>query len=156
MAEISSIQNTKLNQGLKLNNAESLGRVKTVILESPSTAAWATGDTVASPVNIPAGARIVGYYVFNQAFGTGSSLSVGLRASKDVDPDQTVVGTDIIVNNRNVAAQAAFDHVSSSGSMLTGFEQVTDRVTNVFGTITGTTITANARFKIILFVSLAD
>ena len=83
MAEIVSKQAAKVAAGTKLTAAD-VGIARTVVITSPDTATYANGDTLASPVIIPAGSRVLcGGFVSCADMGTSITLDVGLRKVSD-------------------------------------------------------------------------
>lgn len=155
MPEIVSLEATKIAAGNKLRNDEALGRVKVISITSPVTAAWAQNDTIASPVDIPKGARILGYRVFHEAMGTSVTMDIGLRASATVDAAQTVIDVDGIADGLAVATAGVKDETSGAGVMIgvgTNTIYRTTQMSNVYATLLSANPTDDAQFRIDLYV----
>jgi len=158
MAEIVTLEAAKVAAGTKLRNDEALGRLQVITLSSPATAAWAENDTVASPVNLPVGTRIVGYKVFHEAMGTSVTMDIGLRASADVDPAQTVIDVDGIADGLDVAAAGIKTDAGAAGALInvsaTESVQRTDTVSNVYATLLAANPDDDQQFRIDVIVAL--
>lgn len=161
MAEIVSLEAAKVAAGTKLTNDESLGRVHVVSLSTPLAAAataWAQNDTIASPVDLPKGTRILGYKVYHEAMGTSVEMDIGLRASPTVDAAQTVIDVDGIADGLDVAAAGIKDESDSAGVYLgvsaTVAIQRTTQVANIYASLLAATPDAGQVFRIDVFVAL--
>jgi len=158
MPELVSLEAAKVAAGSKLNNNEALGRLQVISLSSPAAAAWAQDDTLASPVDIPVGSRIVGYKVRNEAFGASVVLDIGLRASLSVDAAQTVIDVDGIADGIDISAAAENDDCSGAAGVLvdvgTNTIYRTAQVSNVYATFAGADPTDDAQIRIDVIVAL--
>jgi hypothetical protein len=144
MAEIVSKQAAKVAAGTKLTGAD-VGKPTVVVITSPDTAAWAQNDTIASPVIIPKGSRILPYgYASHADMGTSITLDVGLRLVSTgvaVDADGIAAAVDV--------ATAAARSVLNNGALVAaGVEYVTTADTYLYATLAGGTPTANAQIRI--------
>lgn len=144
MAEIVSKQAAKVAAGTKLTGAD-VGKATLVVITSPDTAAYANGDTLASPQIIPKGSRILDYGYVNCAdMGTSITLDVGLRLVSTgvaVDADGIAAAVDV--------ATAAVRGILNSGALVKdGVEYVTTADTYLYATLNGGTPTANAQIKV--------
>ena len=160
MAEIVSLEAAKVAAGTKLRNDEAFGRVHVLSISSPATAAWAQNDTIASPVDLPVGTRIVGFKVFHGAMGTSVTMDVGLRASASVDSAQTVIDVDGIADGLNVAT-AGVKSDQTNGANTGTYLHVTDNtvtrtttIANVYATLLSADPTDDAQFRIDVYVAL--
>lgn len=162
MAEIVSLEAAKVAAGTKMSNDEALGQVKVISISSPlsaANAAWAQNDTIASPVDIPVGSRILGYRVYHEAMGTSVTMDIGLRASPTVDPAQTVIDVDGIADGLNVAAAGVKSELDSVGALIgvstTQAIYKTTQVSNIYATLLSANPTDGQVFRIDVFVGLA-
>ena len=160
MAEIASLEAAKVTAGTKLRNDEALGRVHVVSISSPATAAWAQNDTIASPVDLPVGTRILGFKAFHNAMGTSVTMDIGLRASATVDPAQTVIDVDGIADGLDVAAAGVKSEMSAVGTTGTYIDTADNTVTrlttvaNIYATLLSANPTDDAQFHIDVYVAL--
>lgn len=160
MAEIVSLEAAKVAAGTKLANDEALGRLHVVTISSPATAAWAQNDTIASPVDLPIGTRIVGFSVFHQAMGTSVTMDVGLRASATVDSAQTVIDVDGIADGLDVAAagtKSEHTAVANTGTYIDATDNTVTRLTsvaNIYASLLSANPTDDAQFRIDVIVAL--
>lgn len=145
MAEQVSRQAAKVAALTKMSNTEALGKVSTIVITSPATVTWANGDTVASPVKLPKGTRILcGGYVSNAAMGASVVLDVGLR---DATSAAAAIDADGIA--AAVAVASAGRTVLNNGALVAaGVEYVTDQDSYIYATLSGATPTANAQIRI--------
>lgn len=160
MAEIVSLEAAKVAANTKLKNDEALARLHVVSISSPATAAWAQNDTIASPVDLPVGTRIVGFSVFHQAMGTSVTMDIGLRASPTVDSAQTVIDVDGIADGLDVAAAGTKSEHSAVGTTGTYIDAAdntvtrTTQVANIYATLLSANPTDDAQFRIDVIVAL--
>ncbi|MDX1497048.1 MAG: hypothetical protein R3352_05805 [Salinisphaeraceae bacterium] len=160
MAEISSVEATAVDAGNKLSNDQALGRVHVVTITTPSTAAWAQNDTIASPVDLPIGTRILGFRVYHEAMGTSVTMDIGLRKSATVDAAQTVVDVDAIADGLDVASaglKSELTALANTGTYIDAVDNVVTRttsVTNIYATLLDANPTDDAQFRIDVFVAL--
>jgi hypothetical protein len=160
MPEINSLEAAKVAAGNKLSNDEALGRIKAITISSPAAAAWAQDDTIASPVDLPVGTRILGFKVFHGALGTGVLMDIGLRASPHVDPAQTVIDVDGIADGLDVAAagiKSELGGVATTGTYIDVTDNTVtrlDKVANIYASLLGADPTDDAQFRIDVIVAL--
>lgn len=157
MAEIVSLEAAKVAANTKLKNDEALARVHTVSICSPATAAWAENDTIASPVDLPVGTRILGYKVFHEAMGTSVTMDIGLRASPTVDSAQTVIDVDGIADGLDVAAAGIKSDAGAAGVMInvgTNTVYRTTQVSNIYATLLSANPDDDQQFRIDVYVAL--
>ena len=141
MAEQASKQAAKVTAGTKLTGAD-FGKATFVVITSPDTVTWANGDTIASPVIIPKGSRILPHgYASHADMGTSITLDVGLRKVSD----GTAVDADGIAAAVDVATAAARSVLSNGALVKDGVEYVTTVDTYLYATLAGGTPTANAQ-----------
>lgn len=151
MVEIVSRQAANVAAGTKLKNHEALGRLHSLLISSPATAAWAQNDTIASPVLLPAGTRITGLgKVFHEAFGASVVLDIGLR-----DKDGTVIDVDGIADGLDISGAGITD--ANNGELVDenapqGY--VTTVPAYVYASLLGANPTDDAQLKIELPVVL--
>lgn len=143
MAEIVSRQAASVAAGTKRTGAD-IGKPTVVVITSPATAAWAQNDTIASPMIIPAGSRILanGYASF-EAFGASVVLDVGLRKVSDgtaVDADGIAVGVDVSSAGRAV--------LNSGALVKDGVEYLTTVDTYLYATLGGANPTDDKQIRI--------
>ena len=144
MAEIVSKQAAKVAAGTKLTGAD-MGKPTVVVITSPDTAAWAQNDTIASPVIIPKGSRILSHgYVSCADMGTAITLDVGLRKVSD----GTAIDADGIAAAVDVATAATRSILNSGALVKDGVEYVTTADAYLYATLAGGTPTANAQLRI--------
>jgi hypothetical protein len=144
MAEQVSKQAAKVAAGTKLTGAD-MGKPTVVVMTSPDTVTWAQNDTLASPVIIPKGSRILPYgYASFQDMGTSITLDVGLRKVSD----GTAVDADGIAAAVDVATAAARSILNNGALVKDGVEYVTTVDTYLYATLGGGTPTANAQICI--------
>jgi hypothetical protein len=164
MAEISSLEAAKVAANTKLRNDEALGRVHVVSISAPLAAAataWAENDTIASPVDLPKGTRILGFNVFHEAMGTSVTMDIGLRKSATVDPAQTVVDADGIAADLDVAAAGVKSHltaVANTGEYIdvsaTQAIKRLDDVCNIYASLLDANPDDGQVFRIDVYVAL--
>lgn len=160
MAEIVSREAAKVAAGTKLRNDESLGRVHVLSISSPASAAWAQNDTIASPVDLPIGTRILGFRVFHGALTTSVTMDIGLRASASVDAAQTVIDVDGIADGLDVAAagiKSEDSSVTTTGDYIDVAASTilrTTQVANVYATLLSANPTDDVQFRIDIYVAL--
>ena len=153
MTELLSVQAQRLNSEGKLLNTESIGRVKTIILESLDNVAWSSGDVVTSPVDLPKGTRILGLSIYHSAFGNGSLGFVFLRVPERIDPTRRNLG--FLANSINIVNAGGSDTTGSSNDVFENFDNTTTEISNVaFSLSNAGAITANATFKLVVTVAL--
>lgn len=161
MAEIVSLEAAKVAAGTKLANDEALGRLQVISISTPLAAAataWAENDTIASPIDLPVGTRIVGYKVFHEAMGTSVTMDIGLRASANVDSAQTVIDVDGIADGLDVAAAGIKTEAGAAGALInvsaTQAIYRTTQVSNVYASLLAATPDAGQVFRIDVIVAL--
>lgn len=154
MAELVSREAAKVAAKTKMTNDEALARVHVLSITSPATAAWAQNDTIASPVVLPVGTRILGYRVFSGALGTSVTMDIGLRG---IDSAQTVIDVDGIADGLDVAAAGAESELSGFGASVFGTAAPILRTTLpsvVYATLLSANPTDDIQFRIDVFVAL--
>lgn len=152
MPEFNSRQAAKIAAGTKIGAGESGGTIRSVVLTSPATAAWAQNDTLASGVPIPIGSRFLSMsYVSNEAMGASVTLDVGIRDFT------TKVAIDADGIGAAVAVSSAGRSLLNNGALITaGIESLTTVVTEVYATLTAANPTDNAQFRIEVFYLSPD
>lgn len=146
MAEIVSKQAALVAAGTKqLGPKMGVGKPTTVVITSPDTVTWAQNDTIASPVLIPKGSRILCHsYVSCADMGTSITLDVGLRKASDgtaIDADGIAAAIDV--------ATAAVRAVLNNGALVKdGVEYITTEDSYLYATLAGGTPGANAQLRI--------
>jgi len=152
MPEFNSRQAAKVAAGTKLGAGESGGVVRSVVLTSPATAAWAQNDTLASGVPIPIGSRFLSMsYVSNEAMGASVTLDVGIRNfDTKVAIDQDGIGAAVAVSS------AGRSVVNNGVLVAAGVESLTTVVTEVYATLIAANPTDNAQFRIEVFYLSPD
>ena len=116
-----------------------------MVITSPDTATYANGDTLASPVIIPAGSRVLcGGFVSCADMGTSITLDVGLRKVSD----GTAIDADGIAAAVDVATAATRAALNSGALVKDGVEYVTAVDSYLYATLAGGTPTANAQLRI--------
>lgn len=144
MAEQTSKQAAKVAAGAKLTGAD-MGKPTVVVITSPDTVTWAQNDTIASPVIIPKGSRILcGGFVSCADMGTSITLDVGLRKVSD----GTAIDADGIAAAVDVATAATRAALNSGALVKDGVEYVTTADAYLYATLGGGTPTANAQLRI--------
>jgi hypothetical protein len=146
MAEIQSRQAVKVVGGTKNLNADS-GRVRTVVLETPAAyAALQIGDTVAGGVYIPAGCRVLGARVSNNANAASVTISIGLRKKKD----GTVLNAGAIASGIAITAATTNPTAASNGTYLAAgaAAQVLTDDAEVYLTTAGAISTLNVAIRV--------
>lgn len=144
MAEFNSRQAALIAAGSKtLSN--SLGKLRTLVITTPATAAWAQNDTFASGIRLPKGVRfLASSFVSHEAFGASVTLDVGIR---NFDGAKTVIDADGIA--ASVAISSAGRSALNNGALVAaGVESVTTAETEVYATFTGANPTDNAQLRI--------
>lgn len=157
MAEIVSLEAAKVAAGTKLRNDEALGRLHVLSISSPATAAWAQNDTIASPVDLPVGARILGYVLYHGALGASVTMDIGLRAALSVDAAQTVIDVDGIADGLDVAAAGIKSSFSAAGNLIGVAAQTiyrTTQVSNVYISLLSANPTDDIQFRLDVLVAL--
>ncbi len=144
MAEQVSRQAAKVAAGTKMAPNEAGGKMRTVVITSPAAVTWANGDTIASPVVIPVGSRILcGSFISCVDMGTSITADLGLRNANTgvaVDLDGIAAAVDV--------ATAAVRSVANNGALVAdGIEYVTLVPTVAVLTLNGGTPTANAQIR---------
>lgn len=154
MAEIVSREAAKVAAGTKLTNDEALGRMQVLSISSPATAAWAQNDTIASPVVLPVGTRILGYRVFHGALGASVTMDIGLRQANAAG---TVIDADGIADGLDIAAAGVKTETTTPGVLVTVGTNTIYRTT-VPSVVYATLLTANptddVQFRIDIYVAL--
>jgi hypothetical protein len=152
MAEQVSRQAAKVAAGTKLAPNEAYGKVRNVTITSPATVTWANGDTIASPVILPVGTRILcGSYISCADMGASITADIGLR-----DTSGTAIDLDGIAAAIDVAS-AAVRAVANNGALVKdGVEYVTTVPSVLVLTLNGGTPTANAQIRADIQVCTAD
>ena len=152
MAEQVSRQAAKVAANQKMAPNEAYGKKRAVVITSPAAVTWANGDTIASPVVLPAGTRIaLGSRVSCAAMGASVVLAVGLRnAQTGVAIDAAGIATGV-----SVASAGQYD-LANGTFTAAGAEYVTTVPTQVFATLSGATPTANAQIRIEVEIITAD
>jgi len=152
MAEQVSRQAAKLVANSKLAPHEALGKKRVIVITSPAAVTWAQNDTIASPVPLPVGTRILcGSYASHQDMGTSITLDVGLR-----DKNGTAIDADGIAAAVDVATAAARTVLNNGALVKDGAEYVTDQISYVYATLGGGTPGANAQIRIEVEVITPD
>ena len=146
MAEQVSKQAARLaasSAGYKLRSGD-FGKKSVITITSPDTVTWANGDTIASPVLLPAGTRFTcGSFISCADMGTSITCDVGVR-----DVDGVAIDADGIAAAVDVAT-AAVRAVANNGALVKdGVEYVTTKPSYVYATLAGGTPTANAQIRI--------
>ena len=131
--------NTK-NLGPKMG----LGKKTAIVFTSPDTVTWANGDTIASPILIPKGSRVLcDNYISCADMGTSITADIGLRKASDgtaIDADGIAAAIDV--------ASAAVRAVANNGALVKdGVEYITTEDSYVYLTLNGGTPTANAQIR---------
>lgn len=152
MAEIVSLEAAKVAASTKMTNDEALGRLHVISISSPATAAWAQNDTIASPVTLPVGTRIIDCWVFHEAMGTSVTMDIGLR---QIDSDQTVIDVDGIADGLDVAS-AGVTHGVNGAFMNPASNTIyrTTAASNVYASLLAANPTDDAQFRIDVVVAL--
>lgn len=144
MAEFNSRQAAKIAAGTKLLPSEGSSKVKTVIMTTPATAAWAQNDTIVSGVRIPAGARfLASSIVSHEAFTTSVTLEVGIRnwvTKAVIDADGIAAAVSI--------ASAGRTAINNGALVAAGVDSVTTVDCEVYCTLTGANPTDNAQLRL--------
>jgi hypothetical protein len=156
MAEIVSLEAAKVAANSKMTNDEALGRLKIITITSPATAAWAQNDTIASPVDLPVGSRIVDCWVHHEAMGTSVTMDIGLRAAESVDAAQTVIDVDGIADGIDVASAGQSHAVNGEYVNVTATTPIkrTTQVSNVYASLLSANPTDDQQFRIDVVVAL--
>jgi hypothetical protein len=148
MAEIVSRQAAKVAANTKMNAGEAGGKVSLIEITSPATVAWAQNDTIASPVILPVGTKILlNGYVSNAALTTSVTLDVGLR--------HAVTGAEVDLDGiaTAVSVAAAGRSVLNNGALLAaGVAYVTTVPTVIVATVGGANPTDDAQLNIQILV----
>lgn len=145
MAEIKSRQAAVMGTTAKILAASVGGKVRKAIISSPATVAWANGDTLASGVRVPKGARFtLGSQAVHAAMGTSVKLDVGVR---NFDTKE-VVDADGIAAAVDVAAAGAGTVLANGALLAAGSEYIADQDLELYATLSGGTPTANAQIRI--------
>lgn len=151
MAEQVSKQAAKAAANTRLSPNEAYGRKRVIVITSPDTVTWANGDTIASPVLLPAGARFTaGSRASCAAMGASVVLDVGLRDVNGVAIDADGIAAAVSVAS---AGRVALDN---GAFVAAGAEYVTTKPGYVYATLSGATPTANAQIRIEVEVVTAD
>lgn len=142
MPEFQSRQSAKIALGQKLNANEN-GRERTVVIQSPVTHAILNGDTVASGVIIPAGARFTADSLVRcAALGASVTMSIGIR-----DPITKVAIDATAIASALAVATAQAGLAANNGTKMTnGQEYVTTQDVEPYLTFGGANLTANTQF----------
>lgn len=150
MTEITSLEAAKVAAGTKLHNSEALGRVHVLTICSPATAAWAQDDTIASPVSLPAGTRVLGVTVHHEAMGSSVTMDVGLRQTDGtvIDANGIADGIDVASAGVTEAANGELVTVGTNTIYTTAVESV------VYATLADANPTDDAQFRIDVQVAL--
>ena len=154
MAEIVSQEAAIVAAGNKITNDVALGRIKVVTISTPASAAYAQDDTIASPVALPVGSRIIGFKVFHGAFGAGTQLNIGLRQT---DAAKTVISANAIATVLDIAAVGNKSEASGAGGYLTVANNTitrTPEVSNIYATFANADPTDDAQLRIDVMVAL--
>jgi len=152
MAEFDSRQAANIAAGTKMKPGEVGGKVRTLVITSPATAAWAQNDTIASGVPLPVGSRILASSIVSHAaMGTSVTMDIGLRNFATGD----VIDADGIAAALNVAS-AGLTAANNGALVKEGAEYVTTAVTEVYATLGGAKPTDNAQFRIEIKYISAD
>ena len=150
MPEIVSRQAAIVAAGNKnLPPAMGIGKESIYVITSPATATYANGDTLAHPVPIPKGSRILACgMVSNAAMGASVVLDVGLRRLNGTAIDQDGIASGVAVSS---AGQAA---INNGAFVAAGAEYITTEDSVLYATLRGGTPTANAQIRIEVSVML--
>ena len=152
MLEIHSREAAKVLAGKKMRNDEALGRQHVISISSPATAAWSQDDTIASPVRLPVGTRILGAVIYHSAMGSGVKMNIGLRQT---DANQSVISSDGIAKAINVAS--AGQTAARNGELVTVGTHTLYRTpveSEIYAQLTSANPTDNAQFRIDITVVL--
>lgn len=154
MAEIVSLEAAKVAANTKMRNDEALGRLHVVSICTPAAHAVAQNDTIASPVVLPVGTRIIGYRVQHGIFGASVVLDIGLRQANAAN---TVIDADGIADGLDIAAAGVKTDTTTPGEMLTVAVQTAYRTTvpsRIYASFLGANPTDNAQLRIDVLVAL--
>lgn len=120
------------------------GAKRCIVITSPDTVTWANGDTIASPILIPKGSRILcDSFASHADMGTSITLDVGLR-----DTSGTAIDADGIAAAVDVATAAARSALNNGALVKDGVEYITTQDSYLYATLAGGTPTANAQIRI--------
>jgi len=151
MAEISSLQAADYAAGRKTVSNKALCKKRVLVITSPTTAAWAQGDTIASPVLLPAGTRFgAGSLASHGALGTSVTLDVGIR-----DKNGTAIDADGIASAVAVAS-AGRTALNNGALVAAGVDYVTSVPCYVYATLGGANPTDDAQIRLEIEVLLPD
>lgn len=151
MAEIVSRQAAKVAANQKMAPNEAYGKKRVVVITSPATAAWAENDTIASPVVLQPGTRVLcDSFVSHGAFGASVVLNVGLRK-----PDGTVIDADGIAASVDVSA-AGRSALNNGALVAGGVDYVLTEPAVIFATLAGGNPTDDAQLRIEVSVATVD
>jgi hypothetical protein len=155
MAEIVSLEAAKVAANTKMRNDEALGKVSVVTITSPATQVIAQNDTIASPVKLPVGTRIVGYRAQFGAHGASTVLDIGLRQANAA---ATVIDADGIADGIDISSAGDVDDTDgAAGAFLTVATQTIYRTTvesYIYASYLAANPTDNAQLRIDVFVVL--
>lgn len=143
MAEFNSRQAALVAAGSKtLSN--SVGKLRTLVITTPATAAWAQNDTLASGIRLPKGVRfLASSFVSHEAFGASVTLDVGIRNF------DTKVAIDADGIASAVAISSAGRSALNNGALVAaGVESLTTADTEVYATFIAANPTDNAQLRI--------
>jgi hypothetical protein len=141
--QVTALTGTATSPG-KMRPSDAGGRVRTVVVTSPATAAWANGDTIASGFKLPIGTRfLASSFVSNAAMGASVVLDVGIR---NFDT-KVAIDADGIAAALSVAS-AGRSALNSGALVAAGAESRTTEISEVYATLSGATPTANAQIRI--------
>lgn len=152
MAEIVSRQAANVAANTKNSNTQVFPKKRTIVITSPATAAWADGDTLASPVILPAGTRFgCGSFASHEDFAASVVLAVGLRhavTGVEVDLDGICASVSI--------ASAGRSALNNGALVAAGVDYVTSVPTVVVATLSGANPTDNKQIRIEVEVLVND
>jgi hypothetical protein len=128
----------------KMRPSDAGGRVRTVVITSPATAAWAQNDTIGSGFKLPIGSRFLSAsFVSHEAMGSSVTMDVGIRnfdSKVAIDADGIAAAVSV--------ASAGRTSLNNGALVAAGVEYRTTEVAEVYATLTGANPTDNAQFRI--------
>lgn len=146
MAEINSRQAALVAANQKNTNSDD-GRVRTVVIETPSTfAQLAINDTIAGGAVIPAKSRILGAKVSNGTGTAASTINIGLRKKKD----GTVLSATAIATGIAITTATTNPTDASNGAYLAAgaAQQLLSDDAEPYITATGAVLAANQALRV--------
>lgn len=143
MAEFNSRQAALIAAGSKtLSNSQ--GKLRTLVITSPATAAWAQNDTLASGIRLPKGVRfLASSFASHEDFAASVTLDVGIRnfdTKVAIDADGICASVSI--------ASAGRTALNNGALVAAGVESVTTADSEVYATFTGANPTDNKQIRL--------